>query len=72
MTRWDEKVTSLVHQFQNDLVVVYKSGYFDVDANKTRAQWSFVNSMFYCGTIYTTIGKFVFLLLIFQFNLFHF
>lgn len=66
MTRWEEVTIREINMFQTDLIALYKEGYFDVDKyfhekiNEERTQkhktWSLWNAMFYCGTVYTTIG----------------
>lgn len=60
-TKWEQHASKEVQRFQIDLVTLYKGGYFNADMSKPkeRKTWSFANALFYCGTIYTTIGKIV-------------
>lgn len=71
------EATKEINRLQVDLLQLYKAGYFDVDKyyfekigderRQPRKTWSFWNAMFYCGTIYTTIGKSVIISIVFFF-----
>ncbi|XP_049539345.1 uncharacterized protein LOC125953682 isoform X2 [Anopheles darlingi] len=51
---WEGRAINLVEEYSAVLYQSYKEGSFENKQNKKT--WSFWNAMFYCGTIYTTIG----------------
>lgn len=52
---WEGRAINLVEEYSTVLYEAYKQGSFENKQNKKT--WSFWNAVFYCGTIYTTIGK---------------
>lgn len=40
-----------------NLIVKYES-FISQDKNNSKPEWNYLNSVFYCGTVFTTIGKF--------------
>lgn len=53
--RWDGEFVSALNEYEKLLYHAYSNGQFDkAELKKT---WTFFNSMFFCGTIYTTIGE---------------
>lgn len=51
---WDEEFRKALKPYQEVLLESYKDGF----TPKEHKTWSFWNSVFYCGTIYTTIGQY--------------
>lgn len=51
---WEGRAINLVEEYSAILYEAYKQGSFENKHNKKT--WTFWNSVFYCGTIYTTIG----------------
>lgn len=50
---WKGKASNLLSNYEERLFQFYKSGLMD----KKEKVWTFWNAVFYCGTIYTTIGN---------------
>lgn len=48
---WEGRANNLLQLFEDIVVNSTKAG-------ATQKVWTFWNSMFYCGTIYTTIGRY--------------
>ncbi|XP_058459893.1 potassium channel subfamily K member 18 isoform X2 [Malaya genurostris] len=51
---WEGRAINLVEEYSTVLYEAYKQGSFENKKNKKT--WTFWNALFYCGTIYTTIG----------------
>lgn len=54
--RWRGKAASQLMDYEIKLKEHYKHGLM----NENEKVWTFWNAVFYCGTIYTTIGEFKF------------
>lgn len=54
---WDTNFRKALEPYQNQLLQSFREGI----TPKEHKTWSFWNSLFYCGTIYTTIGKHFFI-----------
>lgn len=52
-TIWKGKASNLLGSYEEKLFEYYKSGF----TSKKDKVWTFWNAVFYCGTIYTTIGE---------------
>ena len=53
---WKGKASNLLTSYEAKLYQFFKRGLMD----KEEKVWTFWNAVFYCGTIYTTIGKSIF------------
>lgn len=41
-----------------NLIMKYESFIAVEDKNNSKPEWNYLNSVFYCGTVFTTIGEF--------------
>lgn len=53
LERWKGQAANELMEYENDLYEFFKRGLTD----RGRKVWTFWNAVFYCGTIYTTIGE---------------
>lgn len=53
MKTFEARIAKIVIDHENHLQEYLKQGFYDQDDEK----WSFWNAMFFCGTVYTTIGN---------------
>lgn len=50
---WKNRATNQMHKYEAQLYEYFKRGFSDSEEKV----WTFWNAVFYCGTIFTTIGR---------------
>lgn len=57
MDAWTGRATNALKKYEVQLFESFKDGSYESANGETEKQWTFWNAVFYCGTIYTTIGE---------------
>lgn len=55
--RWEGLFRSKVIDYEKSLYNAISNGQYDSVNHGLKKTWTFFNAMFYCTTIFTTIGK---------------